>query len=274
MTSDLDAIVLSLAAWRGSHLRRAWRPIIASDRYSWQTVRAQFGGVPLLKADEAWPQCSECDVPMKLMLQFDVSHLPRGLYPLPAGLLQYFQCDEWSSCSTAIEAYRAFSKGKIVRIIEGDDLRTPPVPPGMTPFPLRSVARWAEFWDLPSPEEHGRLGLEYAYDFQPGYTRSTVAWRDGGTPRSGWFGQRNDDPTPGLAESIGQAAEGDKLGGWPLWVQSVDYPLCSACGAEMRYVLQLDWYDNLPFDFGDCGTGHLTYCPSHPENLTFAFQCS
>jgi hypothetical protein len=141
-------------------------------------------------------------------------------------------------------------------------------------YPLRSVARWAEFWDLPSAAEHELLGLEYTYEFLPGYSNSTVAWRDGGVARSEPFRQANDAQTPGLAEAIADAAEGDKLGGWPRWVQSVEYPRCPDCGAEMRYLLQLAWHDNLPVDLGDLGTGHLTYCPSHPRMLTFAFQCS
>jgi hypothetical protein len=274
MTADLDGIVLSLAAWRGRHLRRAWRPIIASDRYVWQTVRAQFGGTPSLKPDEAWPECSGCHLPMKLMLQFDLAHLPRGLHPLSAGLLQYFQCAEVLSCKAASEDYLPFSEGKLVRIVEESVLRTAIVPDGATPFPLRLVARWAEFWDLPSAAEHELLGLQYTYEFLPGYTNATVAWRDGGVTPSEPIGRANDAQTPGLAESIADAAESDKLGGWPRWVQSVEYPHCPECGAEMRYLLQLDWHDNLPVDLGDLGTGHLTYCPSHPTMLTFAFQCS
>src|SRR5262249_366298 len=148
---------------------------------------------------------------------------------LSSGLLQYFQCAQLQSCNAASEDYRPFSKGKLVRIVEEDGLRTPTLPREVTPFPLRSIARWAEFWDLPSTAEHERLGLEYTYDFQPGYTRSTVAWRGGGVAPSEPFGQANDDQRPGLAKSIGDAAEGDKLGGWPLWVQGVEYPHCPDC---------------------------------------------
>jgi len=81
MATELDAIILSLAAWRGRHLRKAWRPIIASEHFRWQTVGAQFGGVPLLESNEVWPRCSECQLTMKLMLgEVEAKHEIWGIY--------------------------------------------------------------------------------------------------------------------------------------------------------------------------------------------------
>src|SRR4051794_1939979 len=101
MASDREAIVLSLAGWRGRHLRKAWRPIILLDGYRTQSVRAQFGGIPLLSLGEAWPSCSDCQRPMNLMLQFDLARFPRGLFPLSEGFLQYFQCARHDSCESS-----------------------------------------------------------------------------------------------------------------------------------------------------------------------------
>ena len=51
---------------------------------------------------------------------------------------------------------------------------------------------------------------------------------------------------------------GEKLGGWPMWVQSVEYPSCPECGAEMTLLFQIDSERNLPYMFGDVGCGHIT----------------
>ena len=67
---------------------------------------------------------------------------------------------------------------------------------------------------------------------------------------------------------------GDKLWGWPSWVQSEMYPRCPVCAHRMRVVFQIDSYDNLPFMFGDGGCGWITQCPEHKEQLTFHFDTS
>jgi hypothetical protein len=272
VAADVDEIVLSLAAWRGRHLRKAWRPVIASDAYAWQTVGAQFGGPALLPSGESWPTCGDCGLPMRPMVQLDVAHLPQGLFPIQAGLLQHFQCANWPACTSA-SGYLPFGRAQLLRVVENNALRTSPAPPGVTPYPVRPVARWNEFWDLPAAEEHERLGLEYEYEFLPGVTKTSVAWHEGGVARSDPVVQSNGEER-GLAETIADAAGGDKIGGWPKWVQRVEYPRCPECSAEMRFLLQLGWHDNLPESFGDLGTGYLTFCPSHPRMLAFAYQCS
>ena len=273
MAATTDAIVASLAAWRGRHLRPTWRAVIATDAYSWQTVNAQFGGIPLLKADEDWPVCPECRRPMNLMIQLDLAHLPHGLHPARTGLLQYFQCMDQVSCSAAVEDFQPFNRGELVRIVAGGSLRTPIVPPSVDPYPARVVARWSPFYDLPATAEHERLGLEYRYEFLPD-TRAAVAWPAGGLAMSEFVEEANDDTQVGLAEAIADAAPGDKIGGWPRWVQDVEYPSCRDCGSAMRYLLQLDSHDNIPDVFGDMGTRYLAFCPSHPSTLTCTMQCS
>jgi hypothetical protein len=270
--TTIESIVSSLAAWRGQHLRRAWRPVISSEQYGWQTVGAQFGGVPLLKPDEDWPRCPGCGRGMNLMIQLDLARMPPGLYPLSEGVLQYFQCAQ-PGCPAEEESAAAFNSSQLLRIIANAGLHTPKVPADVTPHPTRVVARWVVLWDLPSPEEHERLGLTYTYGFSPGMTKTTVAWPDGHVNTTPPI-EEPADGSAGLAESIAQAADGDKLGGWPRWVQSVELPRCPQCDREMQYLMQLDWHDNIPDTFGDLGTGHITFCPLHPEKLAFAYQCS
>lgn len=75
------------------------------------------------------------------------------------------------------------------------------------------------------------------------------------------------------AEEIATATPVDKLGGWPAWVQGVEYPSCPRCGKRMVLVFQVDSEDNVPFMFGDIGCGHVTQCPKHKEVVAFGWAC-
>jgi uncharacterized protein YwqG len=119
--------------------------------------------------------------------------------------------------------------------------------------------------DSPDPEEHETLGLAYRYDFKA--ERVSVECPELGL-------EARDVDSLDVAEAISNAEPGDKLGGWPHWIQSVEYPACPTCGDRMELVFQLDSEDNLPVVFGDVGCGHITRCPRHPEVLAFGWACS
>jgi uncharacterized protein YwqG len=85
--------------------------------------------------------------------------------------------------------------------------------------------------------------------------------------------EAQDDDGRELAETISAAAAGDKLGGWPHWIQGVEYPSCPRCAARMALVFQLDSNDNLDFMFGDAGVAHVTQCPQHPDVVALAWAC-
>lgn len=79
-------------------------------------------------------------------------------------------------------------------------------PEGLEPFPPGTIVGWQEITvRLDCPE--------------PGLTAE----------------QRLDE---GLAEAVGTVATGDKLAGWPDWVQGMEYPSCPECGQRLRLVLQ------------------------------------
>jgi len=67
---------------------------------------------------------------------------------------------------------------------------------------------------------------------------------------------------------------GEKLMGWPCWIQGVEYPNCPECGSPMGHVFQIDSEGALPFMFGDVGIGHITLCPKHTSILAFGWACS
>jgi uncharacterized protein YwqG len=111
-------------------------------------------------------------------------------------------------------------------------------------FPARRIVGWAPTADLPNGEELGYAGVELEEDEE-----EALMERD--FPRSG-----------------------EKLLGWPYWVQGVEYPKCRTCGREMALLFQVDSERNLPYMFGDAGVGHVTQCPQHHAELAFGWACS
>ncbi len=147
-------------------------------------------------------------------------------------------------CEVECEAFFPFAKSEMVRIVQPDGkscnaeiLETEHF------FPTRLIVGWEEVDDYPNWEEGGNLGVRL----------SGSEWDD-------------------LAEQ-GFPQSGDKLAGWAHWIQSMEYPDCPLCGEKMRLVFQLDSNDNLPFQFGDVGCGHITQCKMHTEQLAFGWAC-
>jgi hypothetical protein len=277
--SKLLEIADAFAPWRQLHRRDAWRPI-TEDRPG-LTTDSRFGGLPLLQKGETWPECGGCHRPMQLLLQLDLQTLPEAcLWRVQdGGLLQFFYCTylpdrpEGSFCPAEDEKWQPLAgAGKLLRVIRSGQQDAPVVPEGFVPFPSRVIVGWEHFDDYPSPEEHERLGLKYVYDFQPGITITSVEWPEGNV-RFPAIAEPNDGST-GVAETVSGAAPRDKLGGWPNWVQSADYPACPLCGQPMQYVFQIDSEDHVPYMFGDVGCGHITRCAQHADVLAFGWACS
>jgi uncharacterized protein YwqG len=244
--------------WRAKHVRTAWRPLCLEGGMT----GSQFGGSPLLAHGERWPTCKACGEPLQFFLELSLAGLPPGAPPRGEGTLQLFYC---TSEAGGCETWDAFSGAHLVRLLTGP-ARVATHPRGLAPFPARTVDDWKEQLDYPDPEEHPELGLDYDYDFAK--NRVTVTCDELG------LALRDLDIDLDVAETIAVAEMGDKLGGWPAWIQGVRYPLCTTCGRRMDLVLQVDSEDNLPYMFGDAGAGHITQCRDHPEVLAFAWACS
>lgn len=138
------------------------------------------------------------------------------------------------------------------------------MPPGAGGFPAKRIVGWTRFIDLPKPQEHDELGLKYNYDFKAGTVRLECS--ELGLVFDGIRDQM-------LAENIANSELGDKLGGWPAWIQNVEYPNCPRCRQRMVHVFQVDSEHNIPFMFGDAGCGHVTQCPQHREIVAFSWAC-
>ena len=255
-----DDVVRQLEAWRAKHRRTAWTPIVkAGDGLC---TESKFSGTPWIGEGAPWPACGVCRQPSQLFLQLDLGALPE---PRATGLLQLFYCT--SEACAGEGGWEPFADDlSRVRVVQpsGAGLETlNPRRPGY--FPAKRIVGWQPLSDLPSPEEHDELGLIYTYNHPAGTTRLEC-------PELGLvFDDLRDEM---LAETVANAAGGDKFGGWPLWVQGVEYPSCPRCARRMALVFQVASQGNVPFMFGDLGVGHVTQCPEHEDVVAFGWACS
>jgi uncharacterized protein YwqG len=259
----IEQLRAAMRPWLERNARPAWRPVV--EEADAAPAASKFGGLPWLRAGEDWPSCTTCGEPLQFFLQIDLDKLPAEVEGrFGSGLLQLFYCVN-GDCSA--NGWEAFSSGKLVRMIdpaeEPEADRVSPEPP-REPFPLRAITGWRKVTDHPHPPEHDLLGVSYAFDFKRHVVRVEC-------PSAG---VSIDNLPMSAPEGLSIALPGDKLAGWPLWVQGVEYPTCPRCDRVMQLVLQVDSEDNVPFMFGDVGTGHITQCPVHTDTVTFAWACS
>jgi uncharacterized protein YwqG len=198
-------------------------------------------------------------------MQLDLARLPPELESrFGSGLLQFFfctECDGGWSCE-------AFDKSQLVRVVHGISGPTSQeLPPEVELFPPRTIVGWEPVVDLPETPDHERLGIKYTNDFKAKTVR--IECPEVGLDTVLAFDEGGDD----VEEMIGSARGGDKLAGWPAWVQDVEYPKCPLCRGRMQVVFQLDSEDNVPYMWGDVGTGHIVQCPEHRDVLAFAWAC-
>jgi uncharacterized protein YwqG len=213
--------------------RKAWKPWVENGDSS--IIESKFSGTPWLAVGEAWPACQFCNQPMPLFLQLNLDSLPRELNGIfGTGLMQLFYC-------TSCDDFEPFTGCHLVRIVQpassvGSVISTPI----QDPFPAKKILGWKEMEEeFPDYRECERIGIVIEEE-------------------------EKEYLNPEL---------GDKLGGWPHWIQDIEYPSCRICGNPMRLVFQLDSNDNLPFMFGDSGCGHITQCSEHKEELAFGWAC-
>jgi len=224
--------------------RTAWKPIVANCDGS--PSASKFSGLPWLAPGEDWPSCGNCGKPAEFFVQLNLDELPEPLgNEFGPGLLQMFYCTSADPpCDVDCEGWSPFARCMTVRVVQpGRDAGAIESVPVVSPFPPRLITGWQEIDDYPNSEEGAVLGVEL------------------------------EDSEWDLLSTHGIPRAGDKLAGWPCWVQGIEYPRCPLCGDEMRLLFQLDSNDNLPFFFGDLGCGHITQCKTHKHQVAFGWAC-
>ena len=263
-TMQTEEIVLRLEPWRVKQRRPAWKPVVEAGEGP--ATASKFCGTAWTEPDAPWPDCGHCRQPLRAFLQLDLTDLPAELgQPFGTGLLQLFYCTR-ADCYGGdghVPFADTLSRVRVVPQSVRDEEPDKPVAPA---FPAKRVVGWSRFSDLPSIAEHEALGLDSTFDHSTGHYRVEC-------PEFGLSLASDESGWGWLAEGVATAAEGDKLGGWPAWVQDAGHPSCPRCDRRMVFVFQVDSEHNVPFMFGDAGCGHITQCPEHKEVVAFAWAC-
>jgi uncharacterized protein YwqG len=226
--------------------RTAWLPVTVDG--DGPPTASKFSGSPALGPSETWPQCGSCGRPMQLFVQLNASHLPdEGAARLLGGILQLFYCTSVEPlCESECQAFFRHSRSTLVRLLPAGSATASgaaPPPPGM--FPAKCIVDWTAVTDVPGWEELGDLSVDLS-----------------------------DEEAEALDLAGVVPHAGEKLAGWPFWVQGVEYPNCRRCGQRMEQLFQIDSDHNLPYMFGDAGIGHITQCATHRDEVAFGWACS
>ena len=218
------------------HLTRpTFKPVVEPGEQA--GLESRFGGQPWLPAGEGWPRCGDCGNPMTFFLQVAAAEVPAAMRErFGAGLLQMFYCTD------GCDGFEAFSPASLIRLVRPFGTGATPAEAATENFAAKRIVSWTEQVDLPDWDELADLGVELP-----------------------------EEEIDALGQTYPRA--GDKLGGWPHWVQGVEYPSCRRCGRRMELLVQVDSEDNVPWMFGDMGCGHITQCPDHLDELAFGWAC-
>ena len=170
---------------------------------------SRLGGVPSLDAASAWPQCGGCREPMTFLAELVASELAGLLEPVPfEGRLQVFECP---NC----DGREHFTRSRCVRQIALDAVVATALPDESAHWsrfmiPERSIVGWTVARDTPDVDEVNEL---CDYDI---------------------------DEASELLAQRGHRHRGEKVGGWPSWIQNIDYGVCDVCPrSTLVFVMQL-----------------------------------
>ena len=206
-------------------------------------TKSKIGGFPYLRHENDWPVCPNCGKHQQLFLQLNLSELPEQQSD---GLIQLFYCttdDAEFYCEEELMAYAPDSKISTCRKIqiEGQSASISPTIDEL--FEEKVIESWEAVDDYPHPEEIYDLDVPFS-----------------------------DEEIETLFKNRITAMSGDKLFGYPNWIQGVEYPT-DENGDEMEMVFQLESKKNLPYMFGDLGVGHLTQSKNDDSKLAFGWAC-
>lgn len=216
--------------------RTTWIPQVADGEGAPRGCR--IGGRPFLPRGEAWPACGVCREPLHLVVQLNSSELPGEIAERTgSGLFQMLYC--LSECEVQADGWAPYSAVHCARRLDPNVDGEPGA--GGRALAPRAITGWTAVDDLPHWEE---LPAPLAEELEAAY------------------------------EACARPLVGDKLAGWPAWVQGVEYPACRICNRPMTMLFQIDSQDNLDWMWGDVGCAHLSQCAEHRDQLAFGWACA
>lgn len=247
--SDKSAVEVRLRKMLGKlekYKRAAYYPITTPSEFN-HDAKSKMGGLPYLRGQDDWPICPNCKNNMQLFLQLNLQEIPEQK---ENGLVQMFYCtNSEPHCESELEAFIPFSKAVVCRRIDENGPSVEFKPKLEEVFGEIAISGWKKQDDYPHFEEWEHLGIE----FDP-YDEEVFEMMD--------------------IREQGMALPGDKLFGWPFWVQSIEYPHDRKTNKMMTHFFQIDSEVHIPYSFGDVGTGHLTVSPDNKHELGFGWACS
>lgn len=197
---------------------------------------SKMGGTPL--GDP--PVCKGCKQVMVLLLQLDTDALPEGAKVRGKGPLQVFHCGR--SCDYGDTKHSPGGVGVVLRM-------------GLPKAPAKAEGK----------PKKGKAGVvvrgkaSRIVGFTPGFD----------LPGRGDAGDLKLDAKEMRLMQEQRSQGGDKLGGYPSWIQSPQPAECPTCSAPMQFIFQLS---ARLVDFGDSGLGYLHQCEKHPAKLAFSWS--
>ena len=234
-----EEILAKLAPYK----RKAYFPVVREIANTFSPY-SKMGGFPYLRNESDWPVCPNCSQHMQLFVQLDMNTVPERK---SSGLIQLFYCTNLDGeCEGTNDGYEPFSTNSVRRLIEvsGPSARIEPTMDEI--YPEKLITAWEPKDDYPNTEEFEDLGIDIDLSDEVNELLE------------------NENLTP---------LPGDKLFGWPYWVQGVEYPADRKTGKQMELIFQIDSEVNLPYMFGDSGVGHLTQSPDDKNELAFGWAC-
>lgn len=181
--------------------RTAFIPVVDAEA---KEVSCIGGTKARLPHNEAWPVCGDCGLPLTLLLELDLTMLPES-YRKADGLAQLFICgEEGGGC----EKFSETDPGILATVRPRAGLVDTPAPVSVYNAAVSSggVVGWKEYTEDP----------DYADE----------------------EGAENDTEIEAEAKLATAARSCDKLGGWPAWQQSNDWPL-NDDGSRMTLLYQI-----------------------------------
>jgi hypothetical protein len=232
--------------------RPTWLPL--TEKGEDRATASKYGGIPWLSQGESWPACGHCHRAMHLFIQINLRELPPDVGGrFGEGMIQFFYCKR-RDCVEDCGGKLPPDEMSAVRLVDLDARGRP----GFRPegpedlVPAELVVDWKKQIDYhPDRGELEDLGIEFTDEERDLF--------------DGW----------GLNET------GDKLAGWPAWIQGPESIVCRSCGQHMRHAFQFEPHVHLNYSFGqeffdrpvDSGCGWLFQCPEHKGQLAFTWQC-
>ena len=131
-------------------------------------------------------------------------------------------------------------------------------------FPAKTIVRWKKVNDWPVIDDFEQCGLSYDSTLD----RTTILrWHE-----LDYEVEISDDEFKPFQQDVMPCHTGEKLFGWPYWLQDPQRPTCPICDERMQFVFQFDSLEeNIPYSFGDSGTGQIHQCVKHKDVLAFGW---